>query len=65
LGYSPDQFQRLQPVEVLALWDAWLWRRSREIEVIAVATMWTAGAFSKLNPQKVLDSFPGYKRDDG
>jgi hypothetical protein len=52
-------------VEIHALWEAWLWRRSRDIEVTAIATMWLSGCWTKVNPQKVLDSFPGYKRDEG
>lgn len=66
LGYKPGEWESLAPIELSALWDAWMWRRSREIEVIAVPTLWLLRAWgSKVDERKLLRTFPGYKEDKG
>lgn len=65
MGYRPGEWEHLQPVELEALWDAWLWRRSRDIEVRAVSAMWILSAWTKVDAKKVLHSYPGYEEDKG
>lgn len=66
LGFKPWEYARLQPAEVWALWDAWLWRRSREIELMAVSTLWQVKSWgAKVDNRKVIQSYPGYEEDKG
>lgn len=36
MGLRPGEWEGFQPVELLAMWDAQLWRRSRDLEGLAV-----------------------------
>lgn len=67
LGLSPRDRDQLQPSEIRDLYDGLLWRRSREIEIVAAQTRIIVQ--SVLGGDATLEDFclmfPGYVRDDG
>ena len=61
LGLMPWDARRLQPAELKDLFDGWLWRRSRDMEVLGMAVAWLRCMMdSETTVDHIMDSFPGY-----
>jgi len=66
LGLAPWDRDRLQPAEIWELYDGMMWRHSRQIELVAIQTMYIRTMMSdKDRLDDILQSFPYYRRDEG
>lgn len=63
MGYRPGEWEDLQPVELYAVQDAWCWRRSRDMELLAIGVAWLRSLLTATDPVDILDSLPGYRKD--
>lgn len=65
LELLPGQWERFQPVELQALWDAREWRRSRDMEVVGQAVFLIRAMLDSKPPlRKLLRTFHGYRPDE-
>lgn len=61
LGIMPWDAARLQPVELKALFDGWIWRRSRDAEVYGMCIAWLRSMLDgETSIDQIMDSLPGY-----
>lgn len=62
----PWQRERLTPADLKALMEGRRWRRSRDLEVLAMALIWIRGAWGAEDEyEKVVSSLPGYDGEHG
>lgn len=61
----PWDVERMTPTELNRFHEGWLWRRSRNMRVLAVALGWVGGMIrdreSDLDDEMIARSFPGYR----
>jgi hypothetical protein len=59
---SRRPIEREQPIELMERWQAWRWRRSRDLEVVAQA-VWLIRAMlaDKPDAEKIVLNLQGYE----
>lgn len=64
LGILPEEASRLTPSELKELWEGYVWRHSRMIEVIAkVATMLLQVQGAEVEYPQIVGGIPGYDQE--
>ena len=61
LGLFPWERDRLAPAELKELWDGYVWRRSRDMEVWSRGLYWLRSMMDpEADDDKIVESMPGY-----